>query len=85
MAGQVSYHAMSSMLPGDLAKVSLPVQREYADAQLHLAKVLLLILETHADEEKVAHDQEKSKGHVQKVKTAGDDSKGLAHRVILPS
>jgi len=51
----------------DLPKVSLPVQREYVDTQLTLAGILLQILECHVDEEKAAHDHEKTKGHVQKV------------------
>lgn len=67
MSGELNFAAMSSMLACDLPKVSLPVQREYVDTQLTLAGILLQILECHVDEEKAAHDHEKTKGHVQKV------------------
>lgn len=67
VAKELAFSAMSSMLPCDLPKVSLPVQREYVNSQLALAEVLLEILECHVEEEKADHDHEKTKGHVQKV------------------
>lgn len=65
---ELAFHGLQSLQLCDLPKVSLPIQREYANIQLALARVMLLILESHIEEEKVKHDVEKAKGHVQKVR-----------------
>ena len=81
----LTFSALASMLPCDLPKVSLPVQREYVNIQLSMVRVLLQILECHVEEEKASHDHEKTKGHVQKVSECGCSGHNPPYECILVS